>query len=48
MFKKGHKIGLAIASGDFGEIYPNPNPAVVEVEYGPKYPSAVTLPIIPQ
>jgi putative CocE/NonD family hydrolase len=48
MFKKGHKIGLAIASGDAGEIYPNPNPAVIEVEHSPKYPSAITLPIIPQ
>jgi putative CocE/NonD family hydrolase len=48
MFKKGHRIGLALASGDLGEIYPNPNPAVVTVHYSPKYPSAITLPVIPQ
>jgi putative CocE/NonD family hydrolase len=48
MFKKGHRIGLAIASGDLGEIYPNPNPAVIEVEHSPKYPSEITLPVIPQ
>jgi putative CocE/NonD family hydrolase len=47
MFKKGHRIGLAVASGDLGEIYPNPNPAVVEIEHSPQYPSAVTLPVIP-
>jgi putative CocE/NonD family hydrolase len=48
MFKKGHQIGVAIASADAGEIYPNPNPAVIDIVHSPKYPSAITLPIIPQ
>jgi putative CocE/NonD family hydrolase len=47
MFKKGHRIGVAIASGDLGEIYPNPNPAVVTVLYSAQYPSAIRLPVIP-
>jgi putative CocE/NonD family hydrolase len=47
MFKKGHRIGIAIASGDVGEIYPNPNPAYVTVMHSAKYPSAIRLPIIP-
>jgi putative CocE/NonD family hydrolase len=48
MFKKGHRIGLAITSSDLGEIYPNPNPAVITVMHSPQYPTEITLPIIPQ
>jgi putative CocE/NonD family hydrolase len=47
LFRKGHRIGVALASGDLGEIYPNPNQAVVEIEHSPRYPSAITLPVIP-
>jgi putative CocE/NonD family hydrolase len=47
MFRKGHRIGISIASGDLGEIYPNPNPAKVTVVHSPKYPTAITLPVIP-
>jgi putative CocE/NonD family hydrolase len=46
-FKKGHRIGVALSSGDVGETYPNPNPAVITVHHSPKYPSAITLPVIP-
>jgi putative CocE/NonD family hydrolase len=46
-FKKGHRIGLALSSGDLGEIYPNPNPAVVTIHHSPEHPSAITLPVIP-
>jgi putative CocE/NonD family hydrolase len=48
MFKKGHQIGVAVTSADVGEIYPNPNPAVIDGVHSPKYPSAITLPVIPQ
>lgn len=46
-FKAGHRIGISISSGDLGEIYPNPNPAQVQIVHSPEHPSAITLPIIP-
>jgi putative CocE/NonD family hydrolase len=48
MFMKGHRIGISIASSDSLAAGPNPNPAQVTIYHSKKYPSEVTLPVIPK
>jgi hypothetical protein len=47
-FKKGHRIGLTISSSDTLAAGPNPNPAQVTIYHSKKYPSRITLPVIPK
>jgi putative CocE/NonD family hydrolase len=47
-FKKGHRIGVAISSSDSLAAGPNPNPANVTIYHSKKYPSSITLPVIPK
>jgi putative CocE/NonD family hydrolase len=47
-FRKGHRIGITLASSDALSAGPNTNPAVVTIHHSPAYPSHITLPIIPK
>jgi putative CocE/NonD family hydrolase len=48
MFRKGHRIGISIASSDSVAAGPNANPAQVTIYHSKQYPSQVTLPVIPK
>jgi putative CocE/NonD family hydrolase len=48
LFKKGHRIGVTIASSDFPYVFPNLNPAVIKVHHSAQYPSHIVLPVIPK
>jgi putative CocE/NonD family hydrolase len=45
--EKGHRLGVIVTSADFPREILNTNPAVVNVVTSTKYPSHVTLPLIP-
>ncbi|MDT7548607.1 MAG: uncharacterized protein QOE84_1001, partial [Actinomycetota bacterium] len=45
--EKGHRLGVIVTSADFPREIANPNPAVVTVLSSHRYPSHVTLPLIP-
>jgi putative CocE/NonD family hydrolase len=47
-FHAGHRLGITIASSDGLAAGPNTNPAQVTVYHSKKYPSRITLPIIPK
>lgn len=47
LFRKGHRIGVLVASGD-RSTHPNPNPAVVDIQRTEIHPSHITLPIVPR
>jgi uncharacterized protein len=46
LFKKGHRIGVSIASSDFPYVFPNLNPAVIKVHHSPQHPSYIELPVV--
>jgi predicted acyl esterase len=45
--EKGHRLGVIVTSADFPREILNPNPAVVTLLSSARYPSHVTLPLIP-
>ncbi|MDQ1695288.1 MAG: uncharacterized protein QOJ03_641 [Frankiaceae bacterium] len=47
-FRKGHRVGLTISSSDTLAAGPNTNPAQVTIYHSKKYPSEITLPLIPK
>ena len=46
-FKKGHRLGITIASSDTFAAGPNLNPAQVTIHHSERYPSNVVLPVVP-
>jgi uncharacterized protein len=46
-FDAGHRIRVAIASADFPNVWPTPEPAQNGIHRGPAYPSHVVLPVAP-
>lgn len=46
-FDAGHRIRIAIASADFPNVWPTPEPAQNGVHRGRAYPSHVVLPVVP-
>jgi uncharacterized protein len=46
-FDAGHRIRVAIASADFPNVWPTPEPAQNGVHRGPANPSQVVLPVAP-
>jgi uncharacterized protein len=46
-FDAGHRIRVAIASADFPNVWPTPEPAKNGVHLGPAYPSHLVLPTVP-
>jgi uncharacterized protein len=46
-FDAGHRIRVAIASADFPNVWPTPEPARNGVHRGPAYPSHLVLPVAP-
>lgn len=47
VFKKGHCIRLSIASADWPNVWPTPEPATNQVYYGPHHLSRLVLPTVP-
>jgi putative CocE/NonD family hydrolase len=47
-FRTGHRIGLTISSSDTLAAGPNTNPAQITIYHSKKYPSHITLPVIPK
>jgi hypothetical protein len=47
VFKKGHCIRLSLASADWPNVWPTPNPATNHVYRGPTRPSRLILPVVP-
>lgn len=47
IFEKGHQIRLSIASADWPNVWPTPEPAINHVYRGPQHPSRLILPIVP-
>jgi uncharacterized protein len=46
-FDAGHRIRVAVASADFPNVWPTPEPARNKIHRGPAYPSHVALPVAP-
>jgi putative CocE/NonD family hydrolase len=46
-FDAGHRIRVAIASADFPNVWPTPEPAQNGIRRGPARPSHVVLPVVP-
>jgi uncharacterized protein len=46
-FPRGHRIRLAIASADWPNVWPTPEPATNTVHRGPDRPSRLVLPTVP-
>jgi uncharacterized protein len=46
-FDAGHRIRVTIASADFPNVWPTPDPARNQIHRGPAYPSHVVLPVAP-
>jgi uncharacterized protein len=46
-FDAGHRIRVAIASADFPNVWPTPEPAQNGIHRGPAYPSHLVLPVAP-
>ncbi|HEX9598522.1 MAG TPA: CocE/NonD family hydrolase [Gaiellaceae bacterium] len=47
LFEKGHRIRLAIASADWPNVWPTPEPATNRVYRGVARPSRLILPVVP-
>ena len=47
LIPKGHRLGVLVMSSDVPYTYPNLNPAVISVISSPRYPSHISLPVIP-
>lgn len=47
VFAKGHAIRLSVASADWPNVWPTPEPGVNQVYRGPKHPSRLILPTVP-
>jgi predicted acyl esterase len=47
VFKKGHRIRLNIASADWPNLWPTPEPAINHVYRGPNHLSKLLLPTVP-
>jgi uncharacterized protein len=47
VFQRGHRIRLAIASGDWPNVWPTPEPAVNTVSRGGPHGSRLVLPTVP-
>jgi hypothetical protein len=46
-FRPGHRIRLAIASADWPNVWPTPEPATSTVRFGRSHPSRLILPVVP-
>ena len=46
-FAPGHRICVAVASADFPNVWPTPEPGRNEVHRGPTTPSRLVLPVVP-
>jgi putative CocE/NonD family hydrolase len=46
-FARGHRIRLSIASADWPNVWPTPEPAKNQVYRGPLHPSRLILPVVP-
>jgi putative CocE/NonD family hydrolase len=46
-FEAGHRIRLAVAGADWPNVWPTPEPAILEVHRGPATPSRLHLPVVP-
>ena len=46
-FGAGHRIRVAIAGGDFPNVWPTPYPATLELHRSPDAPSRIVLPVVP-
>lgn len=46
-FQKGHRIRLSVASGDWPNVWPTPEPATNTVYFGGTTPSRLILPTVP-
>jgi predicted acyl esterase len=47
VFAKGHRIRLAVASSDWPNVWPTPEPASNQVHRGAPHPSRLVLPTVP-
>jgi hypothetical protein len=47
VFARGHRIRLSIASADWPNVWPTPEPATNQVYRGPSHPSRLILPVVP-
>jgi putative CocE/NonD family hydrolase len=47
VFAKGHRVRLSIASADWPNVWPTPEPASNRVVRGPQHPSRLILPVVP-
>jgi uncharacterized protein len=47
-FRKGNRIRLSIASADFPDVWPTPEPATNQVHRGPARPTRLVLPTVPR
>jgi hypothetical protein len=46
-FARGHRIRLSVASADWPNVWPTPEPAVNHVHHGQARPSRLILPVVP-
>ena len=47
VFARGHRIRLSIASADWPNVWPTPEPASNQIVRGPQHPSRLILPLVP-
>jgi hypothetical protein len=47
-FRPGDRIRLSIASADWPNVLPTPEPATSTVRFGPAHPSRIVLPVVPE
>jgi hypothetical protein len=47
VFAKGHRIRLSIASADWPNVWPTPEPASNQIVRSPQHPSRLILPLVP-
>lgn len=47
VFAKGHRIRLSLASADWPNVWPTPEPGINTVYRGPRHPSRLILPVVP-
>lgn len=46
-FGTGHRIRVAVAGGDWPNVWPTPGPAELALHHGPSHRSRVLLPVVP-
>jgi uncharacterized protein len=46
-FEAGHRIRIAVANGDWPNVWPTPQPATSVISHGSAKPSRVQLPVVP-